>query len=377
MNHTPRTSPIRPATLLGAALLAGLLLLAARLPLRAAAPAPIGQATLPTSTPTPTPEVSPEAPVLLPTATPEPATATPGPVLGEVRVERLRVRAGPGPDYPILARTFTGDVVEVEAQAQACSWLLVTTAEGVRGWVSGSPTLISVNTPCNVLLPSALIVNTPTPTRTPTGTRTPTPTRTATPTGTATRTPTRTPTATATPTPVAPALTVRPDIVFPRTPTPRPALRAAGRTTGTPVAPPRATINPLAVAAVGGPTGVYGLSPATDTATRDRVTFAWQADQPLAPGQVFELAFWLPGQSPELGEGWTGATTGNTLNVKLYEHPPTDYLWGIWLGTYVDDVYYRLRYLGGDSRLRILPPPDPTATGAPPQNCPPSAPCRP
>jgi hypothetical protein len=155
--------------------------------------------------------------------------------------------------------------------------------------------------------------------------------------------------------------------------TPRPGARA----TTTPLQRATATANPLAALAAGGPTSVGNLNPPPDTTSRERIAFSWQADQPLAPGQVFEVAFWRPGESPELGVGWTSATTENSLSAKTYEQLPGDYFWGVWLGGFVDGAYVRLRYLGGGNRLIVLPEPTLPPLATPIDDCPPTAPCRP
>jgi hypothetical protein len=148
---------------------------------------------------------------------------------------------------------------------------------------------------------------------------------------------------------------------------------------------PTATPDLLAAVAAGGPTTVFNLSPESGTVSRQRISFTWTPDQPLAPGQVFELAFWLPGQGPELGVGWTDATTDTTLAARGDEQIPGDYLWGIWLGTYVNGGYQRIRFLGGGNSLSVGAESEPErgsgpgqpAETPPPPDCPPSAPCRP
>ena len=91
----------------------------------------------------------------------------------------------------------------------------------------------------------------------------------------------------------------------------------------------------------------------------------WSSDAPLQPGQVFEVAFWLPGQGPEDGLGWTEATIGNSVSAKLFEQPPGTYYWGVWLGTYIDGAYQRLRYLGGGYPLEVTREPAPDDTPIP------------
>jgi len=130
----------------------------------------------------------------------------------------------------------------------------------------------------------------------------------------------------------------------------------------------------VAIAALG-PRSVSQLTPVDATETRLRTPFTWVADQPLAEGQLFEVAFWQRDQPMENARGWTSATTDSTLSANAYEQTPGDYFWGVWLGTMHNGEYHRLRYLGGGNLLRVLPDavidPAPVAT-----NCPPTAPCR-
>jgi hypothetical protein len=156
----------------------------------------------------------------------------------------------------------------------------------------------------------------------------------------------------------------------------------------------------LAAAAAGGPGGVSIIQPSSGFASRDRIDFVWAADAELRPGQVFEVAFWLPGQGPEDGFGWTEATIGNSVSVKLNEKPAGYYNWGVWLGTYINGEYYRIRYLGQGYPLEVTnePPvqaspntgggndggdggdggePEPEPTSDPGEDCPPDSPCKP
>lgn len=140
------------------------------------------------------------------------------------------------------------------------------------------------------------------------------------------------------------------------------ASRPHPRGVATPLAGlPTPTPNLLAAAAVGGPSAVSIVAPPAGLTSRNREEFAWTADAELIPGQVFEVAFWLPGQGPEDGVGWTEATIGNSLSAKLYEQAPGTYYWGVWLGTYIDGAYYRLRYLGGNLPIEVAGEPVPTA----------------
>jgi hypothetical protein len=145
--------------------------------------------------------------------------------------------------------------------------------------------------------------------------------------------------------------------------------------------PPTPTPDRLAALAAGGPQAVFGLSPEPGFVGNFRMTFAWSADAPLQPGQVFEVAFWRPGQGPAEGIGWTEATTGGAVGVNLGDQPPGDYQWGVWLGGFVDGGYRRIRYLGGGNQFQIPGGDDdePGSAGPAPTEpgCPPDAPCRP
>ncbi len=118
------------------------------------------------------------------------------------------------------------------------------------------------------------------------------------------------------------------------------------------------------------------MLPESGTESRVRIPFSWSTDAPLAAGQIFEVAFWQKGQSIEEAHGWTGATTNYTLSANTYEQVPGDYHWGVWLGAMVDGVYHRLRYLGGDNLLRVLPEAEVEVVAPAATNCPPTAPCK-
>lgn len=302
----------------------------------------------------------------LPTPTPNP-NATPARAnLPEalVLVERLRLRAGPGEEYPILERVFTGDQLRVDGRIPDCTWLLVTAPSGMQGWISADATLVQMESPCSSLRPSNLIVATPTVSPTPTATRTATPTRTSTP--------------TLSPTPLtAPEIALRPAI-SPNTPTPVATATPRPRPTATaaPTTVVRATVDPFAALAGVGPNSVNGLTPADGTESRQRIPFAWSSDVALAPGQLFEVAFWERGTPQEEAQGWTGATQNYTLSANTYEQVPGDYYWGVWLGATVDGVYQRLRYLGGGNLLRVLPEASLEESAPSATNCPPTAPCK-
>jgi uncharacterized protein YraI len=350
---------------------------------RAAEPITLAQVRLPTPTPnrnaaTATSPPPPVVEVIIAESTPPEPSATEttsandvrDAPLGTVLVERLRLRAGPGEEYPILERTFTGDTVQLLGQSDACDWLLVLSPTGQQGWVSGDPALIAHDVGCALLAPSRVILSTPTVSPTPSATSSTTPTRTATP--------------TMTPTPqVAPAIALRPAI-SPWTPTPvptptrpRPAATATAVSTAVSTAvAAQPTANPLATIAAVGPRSVTNLLPVTDTETRLRIPFAWVADAPLAEGQLFEVAFWRKGQPQEEAQGWTSATRNTTLSANTYEQIPGDYRWGVWLGAMVDGTYHRLRFLGGGNLLRVLPEASEEVAAPAATNCPPTAPCK-
>ena len=103
------------------------------------------------SNPTPTPTLVPPSPVpptltrtrtatLTPTATLRPTdtpTATPtlAPIKG-ITTDLLRVRAGPGTDFAILARIDKGASITLLARSLDSKWLLVDSTSNPRGWVS-------------------------------------------------------------------------------------------------------------------------------------------------------------------------------------------------------------------------------------------------
>lgn len=342
---------------------------------RAAEPDAPAQIRLPTPTPNPrqvvseaiTQTIAIPSPVISSAATPVATNADP---VGTVLVQRLRLRAGPGEEYPILERTFPGDQLALLGQRDGCTWLFVTSPSGQQGWVSGDPSLVTLNVGCALLPPSAMIV--PTPTLSPTPTQTIAPTATRTP--TLTRTPTPTPTATPL---TAPVVTLRPAISpFTPTPVPTPTRRPQPTATATQVIV-RPTQDPLASIAAQGPRHVHDLLPESGTETRQRIPFSWVSDAPLAAGQLFEVAFWYAGQPQEEAQSWTGATTNTGLSANTYERLPGDYLWGVWLGAVVDGHYHRLRYLGGGNLLRVLPEAQEEEVSVPrPTDCPATAPCK-
>lgn len=138
-----------------------------------------------------------------------------------------------------------------------------------------------------------------------------------------------------------------------RIPTATPLPTATPTPTRTPTATPRpvmATTQPPPVAnsanSEGGPTSVTIREPPNGHASNDPVDFCWQPDQPLEPGQRFDVVFWTSGGSQDSGGAWVGSTTDNCLRVDPKDRAQGSYKWGIWLITL--DPYRKIRYLGPD-----------------------------
>ncbi|MCS7261232.1 MAG: SH3 domain-containing protein [Anaerolineae bacterium] len=101
----------------------------------------------PTATPTKTPTATPTqylvptfTPVVPPTPTPEPVTPTPASPSVTVRVG-LRVRAGPGVNYPQIGALTPGSTVQVIGRNADSSWWQIAYAGAVdgKGWISANP----------------------------------------------------------------------------------------------------------------------------------------------------------------------------------------------------------------------------------------------
>ncbi len=112
---------------------------------------------------------------------------------GTVRASQLKVRAGPGTEYPVIGGLKRGDQVKVVGRAANNVWLAIDFAKNqqtTRGWVGASfvilqapMDLLAVEFPSEPERPDALPTPLPpTPTPTPTATPTPLPPPTATPT---------------------------------------------------------------------------------------------------------------------------------------------------------------------------------------------------
>jgi serine/threonine protein kinase len=158
-----------------------------------------------------------------------------------------------------------------------------------------------------------------------------------------------------------------------RQPTPTPSATPLPTRTSPPAAP-TATAAPVvavessndrddsqAIAANDGPNSVTILSPPNHTSTSSPTTFAWQPDSPLVPGQVYEVAFWMPNDSPAAGKAWTAATSSESVQINPAGRIGS-YQWGVWLGMFDDGgAYKRLRYLGSDYEFVVSDPSKPSS----------------
>jgi multidrug efflux pump subunit AcrA (membrane-fusion protein) len=92
----------------------------------------------------PTATSTPVQPKATPTVAPT-AAETPPPIQAEVIAWGLNVRSGPGINYPIIATLTKGDTVPVVEVEPNSGWLQVRLPTGEKtGWISGSPTYVSV-----------------------------------------------------------------------------------------------------------------------------------------------------------------------------------------------------------------------------------------
>lgn len=251
----------------------------------------------PTHTPTPTP-----SPTRTPTSTPTRLIA-----IASVLVPTLNMRSGPGTDFPVIARSQAGGLFPIVAQVNECTWLQVVQESGDQVWISGSAAFTQMNVACSqvpafVATRSAAL---PSPTATSRAVAQAQPT----------------------PTPLQP----RP------TPSPSPA----------PTAPPRLQTD--------GPTSVRIDAPADGASVADTTAFAWTPDQPLSPGQVYELAFWQPNETWNAGHSLTGASDKATVEIRVSNLGSGTYVWGIILGSLEPNsgAYQRLRFLGGNRTIVV------------------------
>lgn len=196
-------------------------------------------------------------------------------------------------------------------------------------WVRAQPSVVEV-----AVMPTQTPTFTPPPT--PTSTRRSIPTSTQIGTATETLLPTSTDTA-----------------LLARTPTPStPDLSLLTLTTT--ATPLRATSVPTSKTIENGPTLIVSFSPSNGSSVNEAMTIAWQADSELAPGQVYELAFWQTG-GPENGRALDGASISTSRTIRIENMPDGIYSWGIWLAV-TEPTYQRIRYLGPDAKIAVSSP---------------------
>ncbi len=76
------------------------------------------------------------------------ALPQPTPPIVTILVDQLNVRFGPDTGFERVGSVKRGEQLIVENISENCSWLLVEAKNGVRGWISGSPTYVSMNVAC-------------------------------------------------------------------------------------------------------------------------------------------------------------------------------------------------------------------------------------
>jgi multidrug resistance efflux pump len=97
------------------------------------------------STATPALAKAKATPTATPTLTPTTTKASPS-VQAEIITWELNVRRGPGMGYPVITTLAKGDTVPVIDVDPNTGWLQVQLPDGEKtGWISGSPTYVSVN----------------------------------------------------------------------------------------------------------------------------------------------------------------------------------------------------------------------------------------
>lgn len=156
-------------SLLACALCAGISIWSARTKERPEATASVGTGAVRTPTTATTGHAEPSAPTSPPPPSPTPTappTATPLPD-AVVSVEALNLRTGPGTAFERVGLLREGEVLEVVARSEAGDWLVVTTTEGVEGWVSASYVTLGIpvqNIPLATEVPPLPTPSGPTPT---------------------------------------------------------------------------------------------------------------------------------------------------------------------------------------------------------------------
>ncbi len=194
---------------------------------------------------------------------------------------------------------------------------------------------------------AATVTPTAAPSFTPVATATLSPTPAASPTARPTNLPVK-PTSTRLPT-ITPSPTRMPTVTRAPTPIPPPPADGPEGAAGMTVA----TTSAGSTASGGGPRSLVLLEPPENTNTNSPTLFAWKPDAPLADGQVYEVAFWKPGETEESGQSWTPAGTSTNQLINPGGRIGS-YRWGVWLGHFnAAGKYERIRFLGGDRTFDV------------------------
>ncbi|MEZ4639789.1 MAG: SH3 domain-containing protein [Caldilineaceae bacterium] len=106
--------------------------------------APVRPSTPPSSRPTPTPAAEEETPT---PQTEEQTVSEDG--AATVVADRLNVRSGPSTDFARVSAVERGDVLTILGRNAACSWLKVTTPDGVEGWVAAGSQYVRFEVTCS------------------------------------------------------------------------------------------------------------------------------------------------------------------------------------------------------------------------------------
>jgi hypothetical protein len=154
------------------------------------------------------------------------------------------------------------------------------------------------------------------------------------------------PTALATSTPL-PRASATPTWTF----TPKPPTETPTETSGPSNTESQGTSS---AATSGGPTSVTLLSPASGHTGNGTVTFSWEPNQPLAPGQVFEPVYWkASGETYDNGRSWTSASVNTSSSFNIGMLVPDSYKWGVWLGAFENGKFSRSRFLGTEHMFTV------------------------
>ncbi len=308
-----------------------------------ATPATATETTEPTATIVPTEEIAAaimtegeDDPAPIPTATQIPATSTASPTIDSTQV----ALASAVPVPPTATRLAAGEPAQTDDATSIFPASDPITATPVLGGIFAEP-LAPPNADNDRMLDAANSISETSVNILP---------PTASPTGQAIAQPGLAVLSTSTPLPRAsatPTVTVTPT----RTSTPRPPAGAPAETSGPAATPTQETTSS---ATSGGPTSVTLLSPADGHAGNGPVTFSWQPNQLLALGQVFEPVYWkASGESYQDAHSWTNASENTSSSYNIGILAQDSYKWGVWLGTFENGAYERIRFLGGEGRFTV------------------------